>query len=494
MSKPHNTAEHQIFLQMRLNKALERDPDGNVIFTIEASNENLDIEQQRVLQSALLETKDYFLKSGVVSKDHKHRKYNKDGTFEINEDYIIGEPLDVYTRGTSTLIKGKLYTKNGYAQKFIKLLDQGSSRVRASVGGLFPRVKQVIENGKKIGNVVSVLWDDLALTTQPVNPTVGFGTSTLAKSLSSIEFVKALSAGSGTDAAEFAGGRALQKEEVEHGKTPLSENVNEEVIAALVGAIADGDITDPDEAESFLADYGLSREDARDVVRAVLNKSNSFMEVFPMAGFSWDEIKDNLKKSFSGKKTEEEEKGKPDPKNGEGTGNEGDEGKDEYEDAGPIVKALSEKVTGIQETMEAMAKAQVAIIEQLEQSASLQKSLGEGILAVMERTEEVKEKLATPDPRKSVVTQLETALAKSLGIGAVAGTVDSGAAPGARLKPFTPASFDKVKDILIKAVSDGEIDVYTCGKWETQINKSMGKAVFPFTEDFVAFMKKKAAA
>ena len=67
MSTPYNTADHeQIFLQMHLQKALQRDADGNVIFTVEASNENLDIEQQRVLQSALLSTKDYFLKSGVV--------------------------------------------------------------------------------------------------------------------------------------------------------------------------------------------------------------------------------------------------------------------------------------------------------------------------------------------------------------------------------------------------------------------------------------------
>jgi hypothetical protein len=217
--KPDNTAEHdEIFLQMELGKSLQRDGDGNVIFTVEASNENLDIEQQRVLQSALLQTKDYFLKSGVVSKDHKHRKMNADGTFEIDEDYVIGEPLDVFTNGTSTMVKGKLYAGNKYAQKFIKLLDQGSSRVRASVGGLVPWLKKTLENGRKVGNVFSVLWDDIALTITPVNPTVGSAVS-FAKSLSSFEFVKALSAGCGTDSAAFSGGRALQKEDAEHEKS-----------------------------------------------------------------------------------------------------------------------------------------------------------------------------------------------------------------------------------------------------------------------------------
>ena len=80
MITPCHTADHDaIFLQMHLHKALERDPDGNVIFTVEASNENLDLEQQRVLQAALLQSKNYFLKGGVVSKDHKHRTFKTDG-------------------------------------------------------------------------------------------------------------------------------------------------------------------------------------------------------------------------------------------------------------------------------------------------------------------------------------------------------------------------------------------------------------------------------
>ena len=140
----------KIFLQMQLNKALQRDKDGNVIFTVEASNENLDLQGQRVLQSALLDSRDYFLKGGVVSKDHKHRKLNpQDGTYDTNLDYVIGEPIDVYAKGNSTFVKGKLYSDNPHAKQFINLLEQGSSRVRASVGGLVPKVKNVLESGKK---------------------------------------------------------------------------------------------------------------------------------------------------------------------------------------------------------------------------------------------------------------------------------------------------------------------------------------------------------
>jgi hypothetical protein len=59
---------------MQLNKALQRDADGNVIFTVEASNESLDLEGQRVLQSALLGTKDYF-SSETLNTKHRGKNF-----------------------------------------------------------------------------------------------------------------------------------------------------------------------------------------------------------------------------------------------------------------------------------------------------------------------------------------------------------------------------------------------------------------------------------
>jgi hypothetical protein len=351
---------------------------------------------------------------------------------------------------------------------------------------LIPRIKKTIENGRKIGEVVSVLWDDLALTIVPVNPTVEPAVS-FAKSLSSFEFVKALSAGYGTNAAEFTGGRALQKEDVEHEKNILS--VNDEVIAALVGAIADGDVNGLDEAEEFLSDYGISKADAQEIIRAVCQKSNLFMEVVPMAKNSlWEKIKDELKKSISGKKPDD------DDQNGQGDAG-GDDGNgsddDDFVEAEQIIKALTEKMDDFQTTIETMANAQALMLERFEKSEAMQKSLGEGIIAIMERTEEV---LASPAPRKGAVTQLEAAMAKAMGGGATGGSSAEGGSAAGGLKPFTPATFDIAKDILTKAVKDGEINVITCSGYETQINKSMGRAAYPFTPDFVAFMRKKLSA
>jgi hypothetical protein len=44
----------------------------------------------------------YFLKNGVVSKDHKHRTFRGDGGFDLHEEYVIGEQFDVFAKGAST--------------------------------------------------------------------------------------------------------------------------------------------------------------------------------------------------------------------------------------------------------------------------------------------------------------------------------------------------------------------------------------------------------
>jgi hypothetical protein len=455
-----------IFLEMNLCKSLQKDEYGNVIFEVEASNENLDIEQQRVLQSALMKTKNHFLKNGHITKDHKHRKFNKDGSFEIDEDFVIGEPLEVFTRGTSTLVKGKLYSENKYAQKFINLLEQGSTRVKASVGGLVPRIKNTVENGKKIGEVISVLWDDLALTIAPVNPTVEHATS-MAKSLSSIEFVKALSAGSGVNSEEYSGGRALQKEDIGH------ETVNEKVIASLVGAIADGDVADEDEAESFLIDYGISKSDACEIVREVCKKSNLFMEVFPMAEKAktvWEMLEEKvLGKSNTKAKNDEE----PDTTSETPT-NEPDD--DDFVEATDVVKALTEKVGELVDGMEVMAKSLTALLENQEKADVMQKSLGEGILAVLDQTEKV---LASPTPRKGAVTSLETALAKSAG------------AATPRHRQFKESDLPETREILTKAVAAGKITTLESSMAETQINKSIRNAMFQVDPKFISLLSEK---
>ena len=472
---------NEIFLQMELkNGSLQPDENGNWVFDVEASNENLDFEGQRVLQEALLNSKEYFLTNGVVSKDHLHQKTRKDGEILFDESYVIGEPKKVYVQDGVVRVQGCLYKSNEYAQEFAKLLNDNSTRVKASVGGLCPKVVKRKENGVDVGNVVSVLWNDLALTIAPVNPTVG--PAMMVKSLSSFEFVKSLSAGAGTDSTTFTGGRALQGEDVEHEKINVVLN-NEEAIASLVGAITDGDVEDLEEAEEFLKGYGMSKAVARDGIRELVENSKEFMEVLPMAkGNLWDEITGRLRKAL-GKPGDGDGDVDPD-KLEQGADGKKDDDDEEVEDATPVLKALAAHIEKLEETNEVIAKSLAALVEQSQQNATLQKSIGEGMLAIMGQTKQIAE---SPAPRRSAVSALDAMLKGGFGNGGTQPGAGGGAAT--RHRQFTHADLDEAKDILCKAVADNKLTTLEAGRAETQINKSIQNPGFQIDPKFVAILR-----
>jgi hypothetical protein len=478
----------QVFLQMELKKgSFGTDENGNWVFDVEASNENLDFEGQRVLKAALLSSKDYFLTNGVVSKDHLHQRTHKGGKILYDESYVIGEPKKVYVQDGKVRVQGCLYKSNEYAQEFAKLLNDNSTRVKASVGGLFPKVVKRKENGVDVGNVVSVLWNDLALTIAPVNPTVG--PAVLVKSLSSFEFVKSLSAGYGTDAATFSGGRTLQKEDVGHEKVNLHLN-----LASLVGAIVDGDVEDLEEAEEFLNGYGISKAVAREMIRGIVENSKEFMEVLPMAkGSLWDEITGaagRLRKALGGTGDDEVDPDKLEQGAGEEEGGEegADEGKEEPEDATPVLKALAGHIEKLEESNEVIAKSLAALVEQNTQNAVLQKSIGDGMLAIMEAQ---KQFAASPAPRRSAVSALDAMLKGGFGGGTAMPGTDGAAR---RHQQFTRADLDDAKDILCKAVAAKTLTVLEATNAEMQINKSILNPAYQIDERFVKILRDGAKA
>jgi len=244
-----------IYLNLTLRKGGETDADGNYIFETEASNESLDLQGQIVLQSALMESKEHFLKNGVISLEQLHKRKGIDGNTISDPAMIIGETIEVRTEGKKTIVKGKLYHTKKAAQELIKLLQAGSTRVKASVGGLWPRV---IKDKNGVEKVTSVLWNDLALTTNPVNSSVS--SAYFAKSYEPQEFVKALSAGTGTDSATFANGRALIPEDIGHKKTIMS----------LLNAISSDEVKDEQEAITYLTNRGFTSEQARSAVGEII--------------------------------------------------------------------------------------------------------------------------------------------------------------------------------------------------------------------------------
>jgi hypothetical protein len=137
-------------------------------FSSECSNEDVDLKGEIVSQAALLKSKDYFLTNGVISKDHMYKRI-ENGRQIIDERYVIGEPVSVFTRGQSTWIIGKLYKNNPLARIVIELLRRGSDKVKASIGGSYHQITTA-PDGRKV--ITDILWCDVSLTTSPVNNTL----------------------------------------------------------------------------------------------------------------------------------------------------------------------------------------------------------------------------------------------------------------------------------------------------------------------------------
>lgn len=290
------------------------DENGNYIFEVEASNENLDLQNQITLQSALLKSKEYFLSNGIISDDHLHKTRNPDGSVETHKDKIIGEPISIRTDGKSTFVKGILYKGVEAAKDYIKLLKNGSTRVKASIGGIMPKVRKNADGSE---TVTSFMWNDLALTCSPVNWTVG--SAKFAKSLELLDFCKSLNAGNGSDSNTMEGGRVLQKEDVEketvkimdinEGKLEaedeeeeIKKNSEEEIIKSCINCIKNGLIKSELDLENFLVGHGFDLDKARETSQDIL-----FIGGNTMKKSNFSSTIDELLKSFSKEKDEKEE-------------------------------------------------------------------------------------------------------------------------------------------------------------------------------------------
>jgi len=475
----------EVFLQIEVKKGNFQEDEDSFYFDVEASNENLDFEKQAILQRALLNSKDYYLTNGVVSKDHLHKRI-ENGVQITDEQYVIGEPVKVYTDGKSTRIKGRLYKNNKHAVPFIDLLRAKSTRVKASVGGIIPKIVKNVKDGTE--KVVSFLWNDVALTIAPVNFTVGPATGILAKRLTGDDFVKALSVGYGTDSREYTGGRALQKEEVE-GNTVNKTQDYETAIADLMGAVSVGEIKTTEEAQDFLKDYGITAAVALDVIRGIVRKHKEFAEVLPMgkkngSGNLFTDIIDKIQKSMGGGTVSKGGKTDPDYDEEDVNARSDDEPGDDEDaliDAEDVIKALTDKVEELENGQQEILKALKDLTEQSAQDAEFKKSMGEGMIALMEQYGEIAKQ---PMPRR--------------GVGGVAGAgISKGNVGGGTVqkhRQFTVSDQNQLKGILTKAVAAGELTLHDCGKLETQINKSIRDPNFQISPEYAEFLRTKLAS
>lgn len=451
-----------IYVPLLIKSIGEEDSDGNYIFEVEASNENLDLQNQRIQQNALLKSKEFFITNGVISDDHQHKRYDKDGNIISDKSKIIGEPISVRTEGTSTFVKGKLYGSVAAAKDFIKLLKAHSSRVKASVGGIMPTVRK---NPDGTETVTAFRWNDLALTCSPVNYTVG--SAVFAKSVSNLDFCKALSAGCGTDSATMTGGRALQGEDLEKTATNINpekdieEEADVDAINELMAAVGTGEIKTREKMEAFLVERGYSQGKARASVREIILQGGH--TIMAKGGSLFGQV-NNILKSFGDGSTpknaddEQDKNKKPDETGADGNGGTGTEsgngtsgegggstesGKDGegiskslpdgYSDATEVLGAILEEVKKSNETM-------AALTQRIDDIEAQQDDVSKSILGIASGLAKVAN---APVPPKSA-----TSIAKS-DVGGGAGAMANGGA----LRP-TKEDYEVCKSALNAAFKD----------------------------------------
>lgn len=232
--------------------------DGRWMVYLEASNELRDQDNEIIEMNALKKAADYYLSHGILSYDHKHKITN-------DPKFIIGEPLDVkFTADNRTLVKGFLYKENEIAKSLWKNILSKAKKLGASVGG------GILQKAKD--RISRVIWDETAITPKPVND------ATLGKVqiVPFKEFAKALMAGSGVNAANFTGGRALVGESLQ-GSTvdtfpPIPREDLRTLFSDLLKSVRREKIQNYNDLINFMLDRGYDNFMTSQLVRYTARK------------------------------------------------------------------------------------------------------------------------------------------------------------------------------------------------------------------------------
>lgn len=211
-------------------KATPMQEGGKRFVFIEASNEALDQQNEVVMQRALKDSADWFLKYGNLDIDHYTQIGAKAGIPNYNS-YELGQPVEVNFSGGKTFVKGEILSGSGpvaaQANEFWSSLVDRDPQAKwyPSVGGVVqdraieidPKTKQ------RKALIKKVRWSNIGFSKTPVNqavPTVAtmpFGVLAKSWSAAGLDFAKAIEAGYGTDSATLTGGGALREQSLDHG-------------------------------------------------------------------------------------------------------------------------------------------------------------------------------------------------------------------------------------------------------------------------------------
>lgn len=212
-----------------LFKARPAEESGERVLYLEASNEHVDLQGERVLAKSLRDSADHFLRYGNIDLDHRTLLAPR-GPDDKPFLWEIGQPVDVRADGDRTLVKAILYRGPGKSAENANLVWDSMTAVSPpvrwypSVGG------QVLERGKakdpltkaEIPIVKRVRWTNIGLSRTPVNSAVPVASTIPVEIFAKcclpdgcFDFSKAIEAGYGTDSATLTGGGASRRQSLD---------------------------------------------------------------------------------------------------------------------------------------------------------------------------------------------------------------------------------------------------------------------------------------
>jgi len=248
--------------------------DARIMY-FEASNEDVDHQNEIVLQKALTDSAEYFKRHGNIDLSHFTLLGPKQGIPDYMT-YEIGKPVDVRVGGKSTFVKAELYRGDSPMAKNANLVwdsvtkQRPASRWYPSVGGavLSKSIQFNPDTKSNVAVVDKVRWSNIALDRTPVNRTVPVASlvpiGTFAKSLNGFIF-KTLTAGYGTDSVDLAGAAAMRKQSLDGAtanyfdfRNKLAERMRDRSVGNNPGSA---------ELVQYCAkNFGLSRDEAAEWV------------------------------------------------------------------------------------------------------------------------------------------------------------------------------------------------------------------------------------
>ena len=258
------------------------DARGNPIAWLEVSNENVDLDNESLMLSEVLQKwAPYFLEYGDITYDHYPKRYPQLGPLGY-----IGKPLGYRVINGRPWVQFKLNKDNPYVEDILTKYKSDPEFVRslrASLGGNFSyRVPYENNDGATIrrGDASGInLWNELAISFTPVNDTLsGIRAYPPTQTQSFDETMKSLAATGLTDLAAASGGDALANP-AKIGEHPLIKEIKR--------LLASGRLKNRQDVLSYLGKMGLPESVIKRIVPEKENERMSF----------WDKFRDSLRET-----------------------------------------------------------------------------------------------------------------------------------------------------------------------------------------------------